>query len=162
MRVLKIVPERCTGCLRCELACSYMQTGSFQPSRSVIRVSPFEGHTSYAPYTCTQCAEGWCMTACPVGAIVISPVGAKVVKDDQCVGCKLCTIACPYGTMFYSPETQKAFKCNLCSGDPACVTACPTQAILYEETETADWLGSFAADRAERRFAVMAETSRGR
>ena len=78
------------------------------------------------------------------------------------MGCKLCTIACPYGTMFYSPETQKAFKCNLCSGDPACATACPTQAILYEETETADWLGSFAADRAERRFAVMAETSRGR
>ena len=27
----------------------------------------FEGYTSYAPYTCTQCAEGWCMTACPGG-----------------------------------------------------------------------------------------------
>src|SRR3972149_4385104 len=85
------------GCLRCELACSYVQTGEFQPAKSVIRVSPFEGHTSYAPYTCTQCAEGWCMTACPVGAITISPGGAKVVTDDQCVGCKLCTIACPYG-----------------------------------------------------------------
>ena len=77
MKVLKIVPERCTGCLRCELACSYVQTGTFQPAKSVIRVSPFEGHTSYAPYTCFQCAEGWCMTACPVGAIVISPVGAR-------------------------------------------------------------------------------------
>ena len=109
MKVLKIVPERCTGCLRCELACSYVQTGSFQPAKSVIRVSPFEGHTSYAPYTCFQCAEGWCMTACPVGAIVISPVGAKVVVDDQCVGCKLCTIACPYGTKCYNPDTLKAF-----------------------------------------------------
>src|SRR5262249_26594891 len=101
MKVLKIVPERCTGCLRCELACSYMQTGTFQPAKSVIRVSPFEGHTSYAPFTCTQCAEGWCMTACPVGAITITAVGAKDVIDDKCVGCKLCTIACPYGTMFY-------------------------------------------------------------
>ena len=126
MKVLRIVPERCTGCLRCELACSYVQTGTFQPAKSVIRVSPFEGHTSYAPYTCFQCAEGWCMTACPVGAIVISPVGAKAVVDDQCVGCKLCTIACPYGTMFYNPDTQKAFKCNLCGGDPACAHACPT------------------------------------
>jgi carbon-monoxide dehydrogenase iron sulfur subunit len=128
MRILRIVPERCTGCLRCELACSYVQTGTFQPAKSVIRVSPFEGHTSYAPYTCFQCAEGWCMTACPVGAIVISPVGAKVVVDDQCVGCKLCTIACPYGTIFYNPDTQKAFKCNLCGGDPACAHACPTEA----------------------------------
>ena len=65
------------------------------------------------------------MTACPVGAISISPVGAKDVIDDQCVGCKLCTIACPYGTMFYNPDTQKAFKCNLCGGAPACADAVP-------------------------------------
>src|SRR3989475_2397209 len=63
VKVLKITPERCTGCLRCEIACSYMQVGAVQPAKSVIPVSPFEGHTSYAPYTCTQCAEGWCMTA---------------------------------------------------------------------------------------------------
>ena len=63
MKVLQITPERCTGCMRCELACSYAQTGTFQPARAVIRVSPFERHTSYAPYTCPQCAEGWCMTA---------------------------------------------------------------------------------------------------
>ena len=52
-------------------------------------------HTSYAPYTCTQCAEAWCMVACPVKAITVSAVGAKVVLDEVCVGCKLCTIACP-------------------------------------------------------------------
>jgi len=148
--VLRIHPEKCTGCLRCELACSYMQTGDYQPAKSVIRVSPFEGHTSYAPYTCTQCAEGWCMTACPVGAITISAVGAKDVLDDLCVGCKLCTIACPYGTMFYDPATRKAFKCNLCGGAPACVEACPTAAITYEDVATGDWLGDFAGERTAR------------
>ena len=107
LKVLALHPEKCTGCLRCELACSYMQTGTFQPSKSVIRVSPFEGYTSYAPYTCTQCAEGWCMTACPVGAIQINAAGAKDVIDDKCVGCKLCTIACPYGTMFYDADTDQ-------------------------------------------------------
>jgi len=160
MKVLRITPERCTGCMRCELACSYVQTGAFQPAHSVIRVSPFEGHTSYAPFTCAQCAEGWCLTACPVDAIAISPVGAKIVQNDQCVGCKLCTIACPYGTMFYNPETQKALKCNLCGGAPACVAACPTSAIEYVEAETADWLGAFAADRSPRhleRESAMAE-----
>jgi Fe-S-cluster-containing hydrogenase component 2 len=141
--------------MRCELACSYVQTGAFQPARSVIRVSPFEARTSYAPYTCTQCAEGWCMTACPVNAITISPVGAKVVLDDQCVGCKLCTIACPYGTIFYNPQTQKAFKCDLCGGTPACAWACPTSAIEYDEAETADWLGAFAAERAPRHLELQ-------
>jgi Fe-S-cluster-containing dehydrogenase component len=29
MRVLKLTPERCTGCLRCEIACSYVQTGAY-------------------------------------------------------------------------------------------------------------------------------------
>ncbi|MEE8302123.1 MAG: 4Fe-4S dicluster domain-containing protein [Candidatus Tectomicrobia bacterium] len=156
MKVLRITPERCTGCMRCELACSYMQTGTFQPSKSVIRVSSFEAYTSYAPYTCTQCAEAWCMTACPVEAITISSAEAKVVMDDVCVGCKLCTIACPYGTMFYNPETEKAIKCNLCDGQPACVDACPTDAIEYVEAETTDWLGAFAAKRSAGQLAKFA------
>ena len=146
-KVLKIVPEACTGCMRCEMACSYMQTGTYQPSKSVIRVSPFERHTSYSPYTCFQCEEAWCLTACPVEAITISPAGAKVVIDDQCVGCKLCTIACPYGTIFYDVDTHKAFKCNLCGGSPACAEACPTQAIQWVEAEVQDWQGDFAEQR---------------
>jgi Fe-S-cluster-containing hydrogenase component 2 len=124
-----------------------MQTETFQPAKSVIRVSSFEAHTSYAPYTCTQCAEAWCMVACPVEAITISAVGAKAVMDDTCVGCKLCTIACPYGTMFYDPDRNKVAKCDLCSGEPACVEACPTAAIEYVETEPSDWLGAFASER---------------
>jgi len=156
MKVLRITPQRCTGCMRCEIACSYEQSGVFQPAKSVIRISPFEAHTSYAPYTCTQCDEAWCMVACPVNAITISPVGAKVILNDLCVGCKLCTIACPYGTVFYDPDTDKATKCNLCAGAPACASACPTQAIEYVEAESADWLGSFAAERAEAQLAPQA------
>ena len=156
MKVLRITPQRCTGCMRCEIACSYEQSGVFQPAKSVIRISPFEAHTSYAPYTCTQCDEAWCMVACPVNAITISPVGAKVILNDLCVGCKLCTIACPYGTVFYDPDTDKATKCNLCGGAPACASACPTQAIEYVEAESADWLGSFAAERAESQLAPQA------
>ena len=147
MNTLRVIPEQCTGCMRCELACGYMQSGTFQPSKSVIRIAPLELHTSYAPYTCFQCAEGWCMTACPVDAITISPVGAKVVLEDECVGCKLCMIACPYGTIFFDKETQKAVKCDLCGGDPACVKACPMDAIQWVADQPSDWLGDFAARR---------------
>ncbi|HEX9842770.1 MAG TPA: 4Fe-4S dicluster domain-containing protein [bacterium] len=154
MKILSIHPEHCTGCMRCELACSYEQTGAYQPSRAVIRVAPLEGQTSYAPYTCVQCAEGWCMTACPVDAITVSPAGAKLVVGDRCVGCKLCTIACPYGTMFYDQATSKAVKCDLCGGAPACAAACPTDAIRWNDVAPQDWLGPFAAERTQRDLAA--------
>ena len=89
------------------------------------------------------------MTACPIEAISISSPGAKEIKDDLCVGCKLCTIACPYGTIFFDPETHKAFKCDLCGGNPACQTVCPTGAIEYVEIDkNLDWIGSFANERS--------------
>ncbi|MBI3976880.1 MAG: 4Fe-4S dicluster domain-containing protein [Chloroflexi bacterium] len=148
MKILTIAPERCTGCLRCEIACSYARTGTFNPAKAVIRVWPFESHTSYAPYTCFQCDEAWCLTACPVRAIAVAPTGARVVRQDRCVGCKLCTIACPYGTIFYDAGAQKAVKCDLCGGEPACASACPRGAIAYVEATTIDWQGPFAAARA--------------
>ena len=138
-KTLKIVPDKCTGCMQCELACSWVQTGTFKPSRSVVRVNVFDEEASYAPFTCLQCAEAWCMQACPVNAIAIDPVyGAKVVLSQACVGCHLCTIACPFGTVFTLPGTDLAYKCNLCGGQPACAAACPTGAITYID---ADWTG---------------------
>jgi Fe-S-cluster-containing hydrogenase component 2 len=158
MKILTIEPEHCTGCMRCELACSYEQVGLYQPSKSVIRVAALEAHSSYAPFTCNQCAEGWCMTACPVDAIGISVAGAKVVSADQCVGCKLCTIACPYGTVFYDADSAKAVKCDLCGGDPACARACPTAAIQYLDGTAQDWLGEFASERGQRDLQAASDT----
>ena len=141
---LAIHPELCTGCKQCELACSWVQTGAFQPSRSVIRVHIFDEQASFAPYTCSQCSEAWCMQVCPVNAIDIdAESGAKIVIDDTCIGCKLCVIACPFGTIFFDKETQVAAKCDLCAGDPACARACPTDAIEFTASEAGSWLGPF-------------------
>jgi len=148
MRGLQIHPEKCTGCMQCELACSYVKTGTFQPSRSLIRVHIFDELASYSPYTCFQCKEAWCMTTCPTNAITINAdTGAKVVLPQTCVGCGLCSIACPFGTVFYNPDTHKAYKCDLCSGSPACATACPTGAIEYGEIGDgeAPWLAGWSA-----------------
>jgi len=153
LKALKIVPEKCTGCMQCELACSWVQTGMFQPSRSVIRVNIFDELAAYAPYTCFQCDEAWCMTACPVNAIAINrQTGAKVVLDQVCVGCALCVLACPFGTIFFEPGTQKATKCNLCDGNPACVKACPTAAIEFTEMPEADWGVGLWAEKLNRNF----------
>ncbi len=136
---LHIDSVKCTGCMQCELACSLEHTGSFNPSRSYIKVFTFHHEGRFAPYTCTQCEDASCQRACPVDAISLDAgTGAKVVASDKCVGCKVCTIACPFGTINYSQATGKVVKCDLCGGEPACVTACPTGAITYIN---ADWTG---------------------
>jgi Fe-S-cluster-containing hydrogenase component 2 len=125
--------------LQCELACSLDNEGAFNPSKSRIRVFKFEDEGRFVPYTCTQCAEAWCLKACPVDAISLDPeTGAKVVSDALCVGCKVCTIACPFGTINYNQDTGKVIKCDLCKGEPECATACPTDAITYID---ANWTG---------------------
>ena len=72
LKSLQIEPEKCTGCLQCEMACSYQAEGAFNPSASRIKIFPFHQEGRFVPYTCTQCAEAWCMHACPVEAIVIN------------------------------------------------------------------------------------------
>jgi len=132
LRALKLEPEKCTGCLQCEMACSYENEGVFNPALSRIKVFMFHEEGSFAPYTCTQCEEAWCMHACPVEAIVVNAeTGAKDVLADRCVGCKVCTIACPFGTVNYRKDTGKVMKCDLCGGDPWCAKACPTGAITW-------------------------------
>ena len=72
------------------------------------------------------------MKACPTDAISINAeLGTKVIDENKCVGCKVCTMACPYGTVNYNSSTGKVTKCNLCDGDPKCASACPTGAIEY-------------------------------
>lgn len=133
---LSLSADKCTGCLQCEMACSYEHEGVFNPVKSSIKVFNFHDEGRFVPYTCTQCDEAWCMTACPVDAITLdASTGAKIVNASTCVGCKVCTIACPFGTINYNSSTGKVTKCDLCGGDPQCVDACPTGAITYVEAD---------------------------
>lgn len=157
LRSLSISPDKCTGCLQCEIACSIVHDGSFNPAKSRIKVFVFHQEGRFVPYTCTQCAEAWCKNVCPTEAIQTNAeTGAKIVNDDLCVGCKVCTIACPFGTVNYSQATGKVLKCDLCGGKPACVLACPTQAITYVD---ADWTGyakmRSSADRSDNQAAAQ-------
>jgi len=137
-KALHINVDKCTGCKQCEMACSYVKEGSFNPSKSRIRIFDFHEQGRFVPYTCTQCDEAWCQQACPTNAITTNAMnGVKEVNDALCVGCKVCTIACPFGTVNYNASTGKVIKCDLCGGDPECAKACPTQAIIFVDVEQA-------------------------
>jgi len=139
LKSLHIDPGKCTNCLQCEMACSYENEGVFNPAKSRIKVFTFHDEGRFVPYTRTQCAEAWCMHACPVDAITLNPAtGAKEVAESICVGCKVCTIACPFGTVNYNADSGKVIKCDLCGGEPECAKACPTEAITYVD---ANWTG---------------------
>jgi Fe-S-cluster-containing hydrogenase component 2 len=156
--MLRIEPDKCTGCMQCELACSYVKTGQFQPAMSLIRVHIFDEHAAYTPYTCFQCAESWCVTACPVNAIATDPdTGAKAIVEAACVGCSLCTIACPFGTVFLNPISHVAMKCDLCGGDPACVRACPTDCLAYADADNSALAGAWTGKLAKQVQAAHAE-----
>ena len=139
MKALHIEPAKCTGCMQCELACSYDNEGVFNPSKSRIKVFNFHDEGRFVPYTCTQCADAWCMQACPTDAISVdAQSGAKVVADSLCVGCKVCTIACPFGGELQRLDRQ-VIKCDLCGGGPECAKACPTQAITFVNRLVQAW-----------------------
>jgi len=138
-KALHFIIDKCTGCHQCELACSGMREGVFATERSRIRIFELKEMSKNVPYACLQCEEAWCMHACPVDAIFeVAETGVKVLLEDRCVGCKVCTIACPYGTVNYYPDAGKVLKCDLCHGDdmgPACIASCPTGAIELAERE---------------------------
>ena len=75
---LHIDPGKCTGCVQCELACSFENEGVFNTAKSRIKVFTFHQEGRFVPYTCTQCDEAGCTQACPVDAIVIhAKTGSK-------------------------------------------------------------------------------------
>ena len=132
-RSLYIDPAKCTGCLQCEMACSYenegvFQSGEVQKSRSLRFM--MKGVSCRIPVRSAM-KPGVCMRALSRPITLNKVTGAVEVSDSVCVGCKVCTIACPFGTVNYNQDTGKVVKCDLCGGDPKCATACPTEAITY-------------------------------
>lgn len=65
---IQIVPENCTGCLRCQLACSDLYTKTFNPAQARVRVEP-SGVDFSISFTeeCNDC--GVCAEECFYGAL---------------------------------------------------------------------------------------------
>jgi Fe-S-cluster-containing hydrogenase component 2 len=135
LKTLYADPDICTGCRRCEAACSFVKNKTFNLKRSAIQVISQDPGGVKVPVFCMQC--GICIDACPTKALSRGKAGAVVVDKEKCNGDGLCVMACPFGVIFVDPKTNKAVKCDLCGGNPACVKYCPQNVLKYDDVNVA-------------------------
>jgi Fe-S-cluster-containing hydrogenase component 2 len=128
---LKFDLPKCTGCKLCQLACSAVHEGAFNPEKARLSMTheyTDEGVHIAAAY-CTFCKK--CETVCPVKAI--SNNGRWMIVDHtKCIGCGTCVKNCPQKVIFLS-EKKKSIICDLCGGAPKCVEWCPKEVITLKE-----------------------------
>lgn len=116
--------ERCSGCRRCELACSMHHEGKWWPEASRVRVfMPFPGVE--VPHLCAQCDDYPCVSVCPVEAVSVDENTTAVIVDrETCISCGKCIGACPGSVPYLHPRDNKSTICDLCGGDPECIKVC--------------------------------------
>jgi formate dehydrogenase iron-sulfur subunit len=144
---------KCIGCNECAIACK--RANHLAPdapriwdrddglsARNWTSVVEGPNHT-YARQQCRHCLEPACASACPVGALSKTSIGAVVYDNSKCMGCRYCMMACPYGIPRYDWDQRLPYvrKCILCYSrvregrQPACTEACPARATIFGERE---------------------------
>lgn len=116
--------KRCSGCRRCEIACSLAHESKIWPEASRIRIFMLVPGVEI-PQLCFQCEDYPCVEACPVKALSVnSKTGAVNVDASKCTECGLCVKACPGRVPSSHPKEGYIIICDLCGGKPKCVEAC--------------------------------------
>jgi Fe-S-cluster-containing hydrogenase component 2 len=116
--------SRCSGCRKCEIACSLFHEKRIWPEASRIRVFMLIPGVEF-PHFCAQCEDHPCVQACPVEALRVSErTQAVLVKSDKCIACGKCIDACPGRIPHMHPRENHILICDLCGGKPQCVKVC--------------------------------------
>lgn len=115
---------KCSGCRRCEIACSLIHEGRIWPEASRIRVFMLVPGAEVM-HLCSQCHDYPCVEVCPTDALSISKeTEAVVVNKEKCTACGLCIEVCPGRVPHLHPTENYSLICDLCGGDPQCVKVC--------------------------------------
>lgn len=128
-------PEKCLGCSICEFVCSATKEKSMDPLLSRIRVVNLEpaGSIAFACVQCndTPCVKVCPRKALRQN----EKNGIISVDKEKCSGCGWCIEACPFGAIAFNPNDKKAMICDLCDGNPECVKYCPFKALTFSSIE---------------------------
>jgi len=161
--MIEVDISRCTGCRRCETACSFFHTGRISHRLSRIKVGQIYENGIDIPLTCVQCQERYCLI-CPENALSLGALGQIVCSPTTCTLCRACEKACPIGAVELFQDY--VYVCDLCGGNPRCVSACTEGALTWNreagETQSlADIKAEVGrSDTAEKRWLYMQRFSR--
>ena len=124
--MLKAIPERCSGCRTCLVACAMRNFQEVNPKKAALSVEgAFPSPGGYSIRLCDQC--GACAEVCPSEAI--SPHnGVYLIDAESCTGCGACVDECPNQVMFMHPDSEVPIKCTACG---ECVEICPRSALEW-------------------------------
>jgi formate dehydrogenase iron-sulfur subunit len=144
---------KCIGCEECVVACKKANhlaadvprrwdVGDGLTARNWTAIVSGSAD-SHVRKQCRHCLEPACVSACPVGAMHKTELGAVVYDAAKCMGCRYCMMACPYGVPRYDWEAAVPYvrKCILCydrlrqGQPPACTEACPTKATIFGDRD---------------------------
>jgi carbon-monoxide dehydrogenase iron sulfur subunit len=115
---------KCSGCRKCEIACSLHHENKIWPEASRIRVFMLVPGAEF-PHFCVQCEDYPCVKACPQGALSVNKrTEAVQVDEDKCNACGVCIKACPGRVPHLHPAKKTILICDLCGGKPQCAKVC--------------------------------------
>ncbi|HUZ10694.1 MAG TPA: 4Fe-4S dicluster domain-containing protein [Acidimicrobiales bacterium] len=177
METVFVNPERCIGCLQCELACAVEHSVSHDGAvafletpipRKRVHVEPGPMFGLSFPNRCRHCDPAPCLGVCPTAAITRDVEnGVVLVNPKRCIGCAMCAVVCPFDVLtFYpladgpGPATSVAVKCDGCverlnaGEEPACSEVCKVDALVFGELNEL-----VAAGRLRQTGAVLAATA---
>jgi formate dehydrogenase iron-sulfur subunit len=144
---------KCIGCHECVIACKKangldrdlprrwnLEDGLSARNWTSIVEGP---ERTFVRKQCRHCLNPACVSACPVGALTKTEMGAVVYDASKCMGCRYCMMACPYGIPRYDWDQTVPYvrKCILCHDriatgrQPACTQACPTKATIFGDRD---------------------------
>lgn len=126
--MIRVDLSKCTGCQRCETACSFFHTGRINNHLARIKVLNLYESGLDSPVVCVQCQERYCMK-CPEDALSLGKQGQVFVSPTLCTSCGVCEKACPIGAL--EIFNKIVYVCDLCGGKPRCVEACTEGAITF-------------------------------
>jgi len=128
-RFVSADPSKCTGCGVCEYACALEKDGSFNPLRSRIRVVRLHPLVNVAmacrfceDAPCVSVCPRDALRQSEEDGVIL-------VDDERCDACGWCIQACPYGAITPHPEKRVVMACDLCGGEPKCIDFCPEDAL---------------------------------